>query len=124
MALSGYGVLAARVLEGRSGRGEDTPHYQIRVSGDGVEFRVAVNVLSQQAPSELLFVAPEAFQHPLLQSLPGLPSGFNAVPSRPGGLALDYIRGNLFDRHAMRPSRRPRQVPTVTSRTRLRTSSG
>jgi uncharacterized protein YukJ len=103
MALSGYGVLAARVLEGRSERDADTPHYQIRASGQGIEFRVAVNVLSQQAPSELLFVADEAFQHPLLQSLPSLPDGFTALPSQPGGLALDFIRGNLFDRQAMRP---------------------
>jgi uncharacterized protein YukJ len=111
MALSGYGVLAARVLEGRSERDADTPHYQIRVSGQGVEFRVAVNVLSQQAPSELLFVAAEAFQHPLLESLPNLPDGFSAVPSQPGGVALDYIRGNLFDRTRCAWSRRPRQAP-------------
>jgi uncharacterized protein YukJ len=103
MALSGYGVLAARVLEARSERDADTPHYQIRVSGQGVEFRVVVNVLSQQAPSELLFVADEAFQHPVLQWLLSLPDGFTAVPSHPGGVALDYIRGNLFDRRAMRP---------------------
>ena len=69
MPLNGYGVLAARVLEGRSERGADTPHYQIRVSGQGAEFRVAVNVLSQQGPSELLFVADEAFQH--LRARPG-----------------------------------------------------
>jgi uncharacterized protein YukJ len=103
MPLSGYGALVGRVLGGRSEPGSDTPHYQIRVSGGGVEFRVAVNVLSQQAPSELLFVADETFQHPLLQSLPSLPDGFNAVASEPGGIALDYIRGNLFDRQAMRP---------------------
>jgi uncharacterized protein YukJ len=82
MALSGYGVSAARGLEGRSERDADTPHYQIRASGQGVEFRVAVNLLSQQAPWELLFAADEAFQHPLLQSLPSLPDGFNALPSR------------------------------------------
>jgi uncharacterized protein YukJ len=67
------------------------------------DFRVAVNVLSQQSPSELLYVADEAFQHPQVQALPDLPDGFTAVPSHPAGLALDYIRGNLFDRSAMRP---------------------
>jgi hypothetical protein len=46
MALSGYGVLVARVLEGRSEPGSDTPHHQIRASGRGVEFRVAVDALS------------------------------------------------------------------------------
>ena len=48
-------------------------------------------------------MADEAFQHPQVQTLSDLPEGFTAVPSRPGGIALDYIRGNLFDRRAMRP---------------------
>jgi len=103
MSLAEYGVLVARVLEGRSERGADTPHYQIRASGGGVDFRVAVNVLSQQAPSELLFVADEALQHPVLQSLSSLSDGFTPVASKPGGVALDYIRGNLFNRQAMHP---------------------
>jgi uncharacterized protein YukJ len=103
MTLREYGVLVGRVLEGRSERGADTPHYQVRVDGGGVEFRVAVNVLSQQAPSELLYVADPAFRHPLLANLPSLAAGFSPVPSRPGGVALDFIRGNLFGRTAMRP---------------------
>jgi hypothetical protein len=44
----------------------------------------------------------EALTHPLLSGLVGLAEGFTAVPSVPGGVALDYIRGNLFDRTAMR----------------------
>jgi uncharacterized protein YukJ len=59
-------------------------------------------VLSQESPPELLFVADESFSHPLLQALPDLPDGFTAVPSQAGGVALDFIRGNLFDRQAMR----------------------
>jgi uncharacterized protein YukJ len=31
-----------------------------------------------------------------------LPVGFTALPSQTGGLALDFIRGNLFDRQQMR----------------------
>jgi len=103
MPLTSYGVLVGRVLDSRAEGGTDTPHFQIRVQGGGTDFRVAVNVLSQQSPSELLYVADEAFQHPQVQTLADLPDGFTIVPSRPGGIALDYIRGNLFDRRAMRP---------------------
>ena len=108
MALNRYGVLAGRVIDRRSEGGTDTPHYQIHVRGGGVDFRVAVNVLSQQQSSELLYIADEAFHHPML-ALPGLPEGFTLLPSQPAGLALDFIRANLFDRQAMRPV--PSTVP-------------
>ena len=109
MPLTGYGVLAGQVVDSRAEGGADSPHFQIRVRGGGTDFRVAVNVLSQQSPPELLFVADEAFSHPLVQALPDLPDGFSAVPSQAGGVALDFIRGNLFDRQAMRtlPATKP-----------------
>jgi uncharacterized protein YukJ len=103
VALASYGVLAGRVVDRRAEGGSDTPHYQIRVAGGGVEFRVAVNVLSKEHPSELLYVADEAFAHPLVQGLAGLAEGFTSLASTPGGLALDYIRANLFDRQLLRP---------------------
>ncbi|WP_395725811.1 DUF2278 family protein [Nakamurella sp.] len=102
MPLKNYGVLVGRVVDARREGGQDTPHYQIEVDGGGTRFRVAVNVLSQLAPSELLFLADEKFDHPLLPGLAGLPDGFTAIVRAPGGAALDYIRANLFDRTALR----------------------
>lgn len=102
MPLKDYGVLVGRVLDARREGGQDTPHYQIEVDGSGTRYRVAVNVLSQQSPSELLFLADEKFDHPLLHSVAELPDGFTALLRGPGGTALDYIRANLFDRGAMR----------------------
>jgi uncharacterized protein YukJ len=90
------------VVDRRAEGGTDTPHYQIQVDGGGVDFRVAVNVLSKQHPSELLYLADETFQHPIVQHLAALPDGFAPLPSTPGGLALDFIRANLFDRTMMR----------------------
>lgn len=109
MPLASYGVLAGRVTDARAEGGQDTPHFQIRVAGGEHQFRVAVNVLSQESPSELLYLADESFHHPLLRTLPDLPDGFTALRSQPGGLALDYIRGNLFDRQDLRalPATRP-----------------
>ena len=101
--LARYGVLAGRVVDRRAEGGTDTPHYQIHVRGGDVDFRVAVNVLSKQHPSELLYLAAEAFTHPVVQGLLGLADGFSLLPSTPGGLALDFIRANLFDRTMMRP---------------------
>jgi uncharacterized protein YukJ len=61
MPLARYGVLAGRVVDRRAEGGTDTPHYQIQVRGGDVDVRVAVNVLSKQHPSELLYLAEEAF---------------------------------------------------------------
>ncbi len=102
MPLARYGVLAGSVADRRSEGGGDTPHYQIQARGGEVDYRVAVNVLSQQQPPELLYVADEVFRHPLLRELADLPAGFSPLASKPGGVALDYIRANLFDRQAMR----------------------
>ncbi len=103
MPLNDYGVLAGHVIDRRAEGGTDSPHYQVLVQGGGDAYRLAVNVLSQESPSELLYLADEAFAHPVTAMLPQLPDGFTNVDSRPGGLALDFIRANLFDRTAMRP---------------------
>jgi uncharacterized protein YukJ len=102
MALGHYGVLARSVAECRAEGGADTPHFQIRVHAAGTDFRVAVNVMSQQVPPDLLYLADEAFHHPVVQDLPSLPDGFTALPSQAEGAALDYIRGDLFDRTLLR----------------------
>ncbi|ONH58601.1 hypothetical protein CcI49_20420 [Frankia sp. CcI49] len=109
MPLKSYGVLAGRIRDHRREGGADSPHYQIEVDAAGTMFRVAVNVLSSQAPAELLYTASEAFAHPILPGLAALPDGFNPLDSTPGGLALDFIRGNLFDRTSLRalPSDKP-----------------
>ena len=102
MPLARYGVLAGRVVDRRAEGGTDTPHYQVQLAAGEEQFRVAVNVLSKEHPSELLYLADESFHHPIVQELLNLPDGFTLLPSSPGGLALDFIRANLFDRMMLR----------------------
>jgi uncharacterized protein YukJ len=108
MPLKNYGVMKGRVIDSRPGTGP-SPHYQINVVAGATQYRVAVNVKSQLAPSELLYLIVEDFRHPLMVGLSELSHGFSEVPSRPGGIALDFIRGNLFHRTQMRPL--PYSVP-------------
>ena len=65
--------------------------------------------MSQQAPSELLYLADEDFRHPITGRAGRTCRPGHAVRPAPGGAALDYIRGNLFDRDEMRalPADRP-----------------
>lgn len=67
MPLASYGVLIGSVAGQRAEGGTDSPHYQIHVRGGEADFRVAVNVLSQEKPADLLYVAEENFLHPVTQ---------------------------------------------------------
>lgn len=102
MPLRDYGVLAGRAVAKRREGGGDTPHFQIQVADEaGTDYRIAVNVLSQEAPSELLYLADDDFRHPITERLPAPGSGWTALKSEPGADGLDFIRGNLFDRARM-----------------------
>jgi uncharacterized protein YukJ len=80
MPLARYGVLAGRVVDRKAEGGTDTPHYQVQVAAGGEQFRVAVNELSKEHPSELLYLADEAFHHPIVQDLLALPEGVQLPP--------------------------------------------
>jgi len=102
MGVKDYGVLRGRIVATEREDGADTPHYQVRVTADETDYRLAVNVESQLSPSELLFVVIEDFAHPLTEKLPDLAEGFTLLPRQAGSAALDFIRGNLFNRLDMR----------------------
>jgi uncharacterized protein YukJ len=103
MPLNSYGVLVGRAVECRREPGTDSPHYQVRIDAGGTSYRIAVNVLSQESPSELLYLVSDDLRHPVTDAVAGLGAGWHDLPSRPGGGALDFIRGNLLTRPAMRP---------------------
>lgn len=102
MPLARYGVLKGQAVDRRLGIGSK-PHYQIRLVDQTTDFRIAVNVKSQTEPSELLYFINPNFQHPITERLIPLELGFHEVQSQPDGLALDYIRGNLFNVSDMKP---------------------
>ena len=100
MPLKKYGVLVARAIERRREGGTDSPHYQIRLAdGVGASYRAAVNVQSQESPSELLYLVDDDLRHPITAALAGLTPGWHPLGARGG---LDFIRGNLFARADMR----------------------
>ena len=103
MPLNSYGVLVARPLERRREGSSDTPHFQIHAVDGDVHYRIAVNVKSQESPSELLYLLDQDFRHPLTAKLGELAPGWHPLDSRPGEGGLDYIRANLFDPALMRP---------------------
>jgi uncharacterized protein YukJ len=75
----------------------------VLVVDDQTDYRIAINVRSQIAPHEVVYYATDDFKHPMTTDLALLPTGFREVKSKAGGLALDYVRGNLFEPSAMLP---------------------
>jgi uncharacterized protein YukJ len=102
MPLKRYGVLKGSVVDAQREGDSDSPHYQVHVRAEDTSYRVAINVKSQMSPSELLFLVDDRFQHPVIADLPGLPQGFTGLQGGPDSPALDFIRGNLFDRQRLR----------------------
>jgi uncharacterized protein YukJ len=102
MPLKNYGVLRGSAVDRRLGSGGN-PHFQVHVVDDSAHWRLAVNVESQLSPSELEFVVVDPFAHPVVDELRTLAPGFHPLDSKPGGAALDFIRGNLFDPRDLKP---------------------
>src|ERR1700730_9837319 len=106
MPVQNYGVLKAHPVAAR--KGSHNPHYQIHVvDANGVDYRIAVNVQSQDSPPALLYYPLADFRYPTLaqqSQLDDLSSGYTALPSQPGGLAIDFQRGGFFD---------PNQIPQL-----------
>jgi uncharacterized protein YukJ len=104
MPIANYGVVAGRV-NSRILAAKTDEHYQILLNHGDDPHRVAVNTQSATPPSQVLFYANLDFKHPITDAIlqANLPMGYTALPSKPGGIALDFIRGNLFDPAAMVP---------------------
>jgi uncharacterized protein YukJ len=89
----GYACLKGRPIGNRIATSRK-PHYQVHISANGVHYRIAVNVQSSDG-SEVQYLVRSRFLHPLTDALSPLAQGRIAVASKPGGIALDFIRGNL-----------------------------
>jgi uncharacterized protein YukJ len=98
MPLNKYGVLKGRAVDAKREQDTQSPHYQVHIVANAEHYRIAVNVMSVKTPSELLFLVDDSFEHPITNGLPGLTDGFTPLQNAPGEQALDFIRGNLFDR--------------------------
>jgi uncharacterized protein YukJ len=89
-----YGVLKGTVMGHL--RDADDDHYQILVSAGGSMYRIAVNVHSTLKPPDLLFQRLTSLPASLTGQMVALPAGFQKLPSKPDGLAQDFVRGGLI----------------------------
>ena len=102
MPLKEYGVLKGNAIHKVLGSGRN-PHYQIHMIDARPTTASRSTCKSQETPSEVEYLVDDAFAAPDPRRVAALDPGWHRLASRPDERALDYIRGNLFDRTAMRP---------------------
>jgi uncharacterized protein YukJ len=104
-----YAVLKGYVVNGLPAQPDDD-HYSIHLRAERQDYRVSVNVRSnaRKFSKDLWFWLDEDFEHPVTTALEALPPGQTlfaancpADQRRHSGIALDYIRMNLFERTQM-----------------------
>jgi uncharacterized protein YukJ len=103
MPLSTYGILKGTVIGHL--RDADDDHYQIQVKAGTTVYRIASNVKSSapNAPSTLLFQSTTTLPDKFTKNLRALAPGYKKLASKPGGLAIDYVRGGLVTPKSMKP---------------------
>ena len=102
MPLDAYGVLVGAAVDKRIEAGDRTPHFQIQLRASGTDYRIAVNVRSAQDPPDLLYLADEAFAHPVWRVSSGSTTGSTRCPASPGGAGP-----RLHPREPLRPDPAP-----------------
>jgi uncharacterized protein YukJ len=80
----------------------DSPHYQVLIECAGEHHRIAVDVMSTEKPHEVLYLIDGDYQHEMTSRLHDVEDGLTYLRSELGGLALDYVRGHLFETRRMR----------------------
>jgi uncharacterized protein YukJ len=104
MPINNYGVVKGRAFD-RKRATPQAQHFQILLNRGTHPKRVAINTQSATPPSQVLYFANDNYHHEITDALTNanLPDGFTAIKSQAGGLALDFVRRNLFDTKLMVP---------------------
>ena len=103
MPLSTYGVLKGTVIGHL--RDADDDHYQIQVKAGNTVHRIASNVKSSapKSPSTVLFASATTLPDQRAKELRALAPGYKKLPSKAGGLAIDYLRSGVVNTSSMKP---------------------
>ena len=96
MPIPNYSVLRGRPVSGKVVQGQSA-HDLISVMTPAGAFTAALNIQSVDG-SEVLYAIVQAFTPPDPGALLALPQGITPLQSKPGGLALDFVRETVSGR--------------------------
>ena len=93
MPIAKYSVLKGRPTAGKVVSGSSA-HYDITVQATSGTYTVAVNIQSVDG-SEVLYAIQSNFTPPDAAGFAALAEGVTSLASKPGGLALDFVRETI-----------------------------
>jgi uncharacterized protein YukJ len=103
MPVNNYGVLKGLPINTLLGS-NDSPHFQILIKDNsGNSYRIAVNIKSQGAPSDVLYYVSDQINPKETIQLLQLSSGFTPIHHNQPPIGLDFIRRKWFDPAQMVP---------------------
>ena len=104
MPIKNYGVLVGRIYA-RVLATKKNEHYHMLLNRGSHPQRVAINTQSTEPPSKVLYYSSQDYQHPITDAIvaASLSLSYKPLVSAPGGLALDFVRMNLFPIDEMTP---------------------
>jgi len=88
-----YSLLIGKAVFSRLGSGEN-PHYSIEVVDNTKQYRIAVNVQSDEG-SDVEYVIFPNWEHPIIDYIQKMEPGLHPIENKNGMPALDYIRANI-----------------------------
>lgn len=99
-----YGVLKGHIVNPVI-LGKDNRHLEVKlkVPKETDQFRISINIHSLAYPSEVLYCIGEDFHTDHITILPNLKFGFTKITQDNIEIAIDYVRGHLFDPSVMKP---------------------
>jgi uncharacterized protein YukJ len=99
-----YGVLKGHAVASHAATAADA-HYEIHIvdQNANMNYRIAVNVLSNVQPFNLQYHVNDNFTYKTIPDLLTLPEGFTPLSSEPDGLAIDFLRTDIVDETNMQP---------------------
>ena len=85
--------MIGKAVFSRLGSGEN-PHYSIEVVDNTKQYRIAVNVQSDEG-SDVEYVIFPNWEHPIIDYIQKMEPGLHPIENKNGMPALDYIRANI-----------------------------
>lgn len=102
MSIKNYSLLVGNVVECNIQQHNKSPHFEVKIKANNTSFRISINVRSSVTPHELKYIVETDIKHGLISNLKDLSPGMHTLESNANGIALDYIRSNLFDIEEMK----------------------